>query len=133
MTFLNTAKRVNRVQEVGKINAKVISLLNLNIADGTPIYLGESNIQHMKKRHPADFEKYSNRISDILAAPDYVRQSPKDGSIEYVKEYQINSEFVKVAVRISGGGKLFARSLYVLNKNRVQNFIEKGTLKSLDK
>lgn len=121
------------MQEVGKINAKVISLLNLNIADGTPIYLGESNIQHMKKRHPADFEKYSNQISDILAAPDYVRQSPKDGSIEYVKEYQINSEFVKVAVRISDGGKLFARSLYVLNKNRVQNFIEKGTLKSLDK
>lgn len=101
----------------------------MNIADETPVYLGDSNIQHMKKKHPADFAKYINEIPNILRNPDYVRQSPKDGSIEYVREYQINSEFVKVAVRISGGGKLFVRSLYVLNKNRVQNFIQKGTLK----
>ena len=54
---------------------------------------------------------------------------PTDGSIEYVKDFQINGEFVKVAVRLSGGGTLYARSLYVLNHNRVINFIQKGTLK----
>ena len=48
---------------------------------------------------------------------------------EYVKDFQINGEFVKVAVRLSGGGALYARSLYVLNHNRVINFIQKGTLK----
>ena len=41
----------------------------------------------------------------------------------------MNSVFVKVAVRVSARGQLFARSVYRLNTNRVLNFIEKGTLK----
>ena len=40
----------------------------------------------------------------------------------------INNEYVKVAVRISSSGIFYARSLYVLNSNRVKNFINKGTL-----
>lgn len=40
----------------------------------------------------------------------------------------INNEYVKVTVRISFSGIFYARSLYVLNSNRVKNFINKGTL-----
>ena len=59
----------------------------------------------MKKSHPADFAKYGADLETILAAPDYVGQNPTDGSIEYVKEYVINGEYVKVAVRITGSGR----------------------------
>lgn len=115
--------------QVGKLDSKIISLLSLSFAPDTPIYLGQSNIQHIQNSHPAAYAKYGSRIPDIISAPDYVRENPKNGSIEYVKEYQIDNEFVKVAVRVSGSGKLYARSLYILNNNRVQNFISKGTLK----
>jgi hypothetical protein len=98
---------------------------------GLPIYLGRSNIAHMQRRHPADYAKYGQYIPQILAAPDYVGINPSDGSIEYVKDFQVNGEFVKVAVRLSQGGVLYARSLYVLNPNRVQNFSRKGTLKKV--
>ena len=47
---------------------------------------------------------------------------------EFVKEYLINGDYVKVAVRVSAGNKYYARSLYVLNPNRVKNFIARGTL-----
>ena len=87
------------------------------------------NFGHMVSRHPADFALYGEYIPLILAAPDYVALNAKDGSIEYVKEVQVNSVFVKVAVRVSARGQLFARSVYRLNTNRVLNFIEKGTLK----
>lgn len=40
----------------------------------------------------------------------------------------INNKYVKVAVRISSSGIFYARYLYVLNSNRVKNFINKGTL-----
>ena len=99
---------------------------------GSPVYLGESNIVHMKQAHPADYAKYGDCISDILKEPDYVGVNPKDDSIEYVKEYLIDHKYVKVAVRVSTAGRYFARSLYVLNSNRVKNFIAKGTLKKLD-
>lgn len=119
------------MKQVGKLEKRIIDLLGLNMAVDSPILLGESNIQHMKSSHPDDYLKYGAKIPEILSSPDYARVNPKDGSIEYVKEYRIDGEFVKVAVRISGGGKLYARSLYVLNKNRVQDFIKKGTLKKI--
>lgn len=118
-------------QEVGKVSARVISLLGSSLQVDQPIYLGPSNIAHMQSRHPADFVKYGQYIPQILAQPDYVGENPSDCSIEYVKDFQINGEFVKVAVRLSGGGTLYARSLYVLTPSRVNNFIQKGTLKKV--
>ena len=44
----------------------------------------------------------------------------------------IDNEYVKVAVRVASSGKYYARSLYVLNHNRVHNFIKKGTLKRVE-
>lgn len=114
---------------VGVISEKVISALGLSIPSGTPIYIGESNIAHMQRRHPDAYAKYGADIVSILAAPDYVGINPTDNSIEYVKEYVIDGEFVKVAVRVAASGRYFARSLYVLNPRRTQNFIQKGTLK----
>lgn len=119
------------MEQVGKITEQVIKLLGLNIPNDTPIFLGQSNIDHMCSSHPADYSKYGKYISDILADPDYCGTNPKDGSIEYVKEFQIDGEFVKVAVRVSHSGNMYARSLYILNYNRTQNFITKGTLKKL--
>ena len=68
---------------------------------------------------------------DIIADPDYIGVNSKDNSIEYVKGISIDQEFVKVSVRVSTQVKFFARSLYVLNRNRVNNFIAKGTLKKI--
>jgi len=116
-------------KKVGKISERVIKVLGLNMDAETPIYMGESNVNHMMQRHPSDYEKYGDKIPEILNQPDYVGRNPSDGSIEYVKEFLIEGEYVKVAVRISGTGKYYARSLYVLNANRVHNFIAKGTLK----
>lgn len=114
---------------VGTISEKVVSLLGLSIPVGTLIHLGDSNVAHMQQKHPDDYAKYGADLPSILANPDYVGLNPKDGSIEYVKEYVVDGKYVKVAVRVSVAGRYFARSLYVLNPKRVHNFISKGTLK----
>lgn len=114
---------------VGTLSARVVELLGLSMRAGQAIMLGQSNIAHMKSKHPADYEKFGQYIPQILAAPDYVGENPADGSIEYVKEFVIEGAFVKVAVRVTSNGTLFARSVYRLNTNRVNNFIAKGTLK----
>ncbi|WP_037353771.1 PBECR2 nuclease fold domain-containing protein [Selenomonas sp. FC4001] len=122
------------MKPIAHISKKVIDALGLDITENTPIYLGESNIKHMKQRHFADYDEYGDVIADILNQPEYVGKNPKDDSIEYVREYKrTNDEFVKVAVRISLKGRYYARSLYVLSANRVRNFIRKGTLKDLTK
>ena len=117
-------------QKIAVLSENIINLLGLQGYDNnTPIYLGDTNIQHMISKHPKDYQKYGADISNIISSADYVGVNQKDNSIEYVKEYLIDNEFVKVAVRVSKGQQLFARSLYILNNNRVKNYISKGTLK----
>lgn len=119
----------DHAKQVGVLCQHVIDLLGLTMKEGQSILLGESNIAHMVSNHPADYALYGEYIPLILSAPDYVALNANDSSIEYVKEVQVNSIYVKVAVRVSARGQLFARSIYRLNTNRVLNFIEKGTLK----
>ena len=116
------------LQKIGTLDGNIIKALKLDLIEDSPIFLGADNILHMKQKHPKDYAKYGNCIEDIIRQPDYIGKNPKDESIEYVKEFFIENEFVKVAVRVSGNGVLFARSMYVLNPNRVLSFIEKGTL-----
>lgn len=117
---------------VGSVSDEVKKLLQLSLNNDRNIYLGDSNVAHMASAHPYDYERYKDEICNILAAPDYVGLNKKDASIEYVKEFKQNNEFVKVAVRVSKGNRLYARSLYVLNNNRVINYINKGTLLHID-
>lgn len=123
---------INR-KRIGCFSSAVIETLGLDIPSGTPIYIADTNLEHMKTSHPEDFKKYGNDIADIIANPDYVGRNVKDDSIEFTKEYIINGDFVKVAVRVTTRNVYYARSMYVLNPNRVKNFIRKGTLKKLDK
>ena len=118
-----------RAKQVGKLSQRVIELLGLTLSEGRSILLGESNIAHMVSRHPEDYALYGEYIPLILSMPDYVALNTKDESIEYVKEVQMDDVYVKVAVRVSARGQLFARSVYRLNTNRAKKFIEKGTLK----
>lgn len=113
--------------KVGEISSRVIDLLNLNMEPGTPIYIGEANVKHMKSRHRTDYELYGHLIEEILDKPDYIG-GREDGSVEYVKKVYVDNSYVKVAVRVSSRGTCFARTLYKLNENRVKNFIKKGTL-----
>lgn len=104
-------------------------LLGIDTPEDRTIYLGQSNLSHMRNSHPEDFAKYGGELINILAFPDYVGQNPADGSIEYVKEFWSDGEYVKVAVRLSKSARYYVRSLYVLNPSRVKNYIAKGTLK----
>ena len=122
-------KMPERAKQVGKLSQRVIEVLGLTLSEGRSILLGESNIAHMVSRHPEDYALYGEYIPLILSMPDYVALNTKDESIEYDKEVQMDDVYVKVAVRVSARGQLFARSVYRLNTNRAKNFIEKGTLK----
>lgn len=117
---------------IGYISKDVIKTLGLNISPDTPVFIGESNIEHIKNRHPYEFDKYYKDISIIINSPDYVGINPKDDSILFVKLYNVDGEYVRVAVKIASGGKYFARTLHSLSACNTERYLEKGTLKRLD-
>ena len=114
------------MKQVGVITAQVIQILRLDIAPDTPIFLSDTNIAHMESNHGKDYRLYGELIEDIIASPTYVGY--KKGSIEYIKEL---SEYIKIAVRVSSDGSYFARTLYTMNPDKVENMVAKGTLFSL--
>ena len=117
---------------IGEISDKIKTILNLDIDAGTPILIGRSNIDHIQREHPNEYEKYIDLIPKIISVPDFIGQNPKDGSIEYIKSFPISGgNYVKLAVRISGDGHLFARSLYEILDRTVKRRLENGMLKSL--
>jgi len=117
---------------IGEISKEVKYLLNLDVDIGTPIYIGPTNIEHIQREHPIEFERYFNLLPKIISKPDFVGLNPKDGSIEYIKTFQTSGgNYLKLAIRISGDGYLFARSLYEIQEKTVRKRAEKGMLKQL--
>ena len=116
--------------EVGEISLEVINLLGLPLSENTPIYVGVTNIAHMAREHNYEFNRFYDRIPFIISNADYVRLKKDDGSIEYIKSF---GNYIKLAVRVAGDGKYYARSLYFIETNRVENLVKKGELKKLTK
>lgn len=116
-------------KEIGKLNKKVIDILNLDYEEELPIIIGDTNIEHMKRQHLEDFKKYGNKIEEIISDPTYVSKNPNQGSIEYIKEYKIDDELVLVAVRITNKGMLFARTLFVMTERKKEIYLKKGYAK----
>lgn len=116
---------------VGKITQKVIDTFNLRLAEGQPIFCGQSNKDHMKNEHPEDFEKYGDKIEEIIENPDFIAKHPQKDSIEYIKIYKDNNnDHVLVAVRATGAGTLFARTLFVMDSSKVNRYVSKNALKA---
>lgn len=114
------------MKEVGKISQRVIDLLGLSVKPETPIYLGKTNIEHMKNKHPGDFAKYFQELENIIALPDYIAKHPKDGSIQFIKIIDVH---VLVGIRVSSKGKFFVRSIYGITQRRFENYNKAGTIK----
>lgn len=119
-------------KQIGKVSKKVIDILELDYDNELPIFLGEANIEHMKRQHLQDYEKYGNDIESIIKNPTYIARNPNQGSIEYIKEYRINNEFVLVAVRISNKGNMFAKTLFTMTERKKNIYLKNGYAKKYE-
>ena len=118
-------------KQIGKLSKKVIDLLGLSYKEQQPIILGDANIIHMQRQHPSDYIKYGKDIKNIINKPTYVARNPKQGSIEYIKEYKVDNEFVLVAVRISNKGTLFAKTLFKMTEKKIKIYLKNGYAKKV--
>lgn len=111
-------------RQIGKISKKIIDILKLGYEKEQPIFIGDANIKHMKEEHPVDFSKYGAEIGDIIRNPTYLARNEKKKSIEFIKEYKIDNEYVLVAVRVSNNNVHFARTMYIMADEKVKKYFE---------
>jgi len=113
--------------QIGEFTAAVVETLNLDIEVGTPIFVGESNLEHMKKSHPKIYEKYGARMTRIINEPDYVGQR-SDGTIEFIKAFGM---YIKVAARVTAAGDFYVRTIFHKDKKAAERLIKSGDWKPL--
>ena len=114
--------------KVGEVSQRVIDLLSIDIEEGTPIYIGKSNVMHMSQKHKADYRTYRKHLSEIIKYPDYIGLNPNDDSIEYIKIFETNSTFVKVAIRVSANNVCYARTIYARDIVKLKRYVSGGHL-----
>ncbi len=112
---------------VGVLDIKIINKLNLDF-EPQNIYIGSTNKKHIRKKHNEEFEKYIDKLPEIIKEPTYVGVHPSRGGIEFIKEFDKN---VLVAVRASRKDTLFVRSLYYISYSKVEKYLEEGTIKKI--
>lgn len=122
-------------KKVGEISDVVINILNLSLDPDTPIFVGQTNLDHMISEHPEDFEKYGEKLEEILDNPDYIAKHPNKDSIEYIKVFydEEKNDYVLVAVRATKTGIYYARTLFVMGDEKVKKYNAKNALKEIKK
>ena len=112
-------------KQIGTVTKRVIKILELDYKEEQPIFIGDANIKHMQEEHPEDFEKYGEKIEEIIKNPTYLARNEKKKSIEFIKEYKNdNEEYVLVAVRVSNNNIHFARTMYIMAHEKVEKYFK---------
>lgn len=74
---------------------------------------------------------YGDCLSEIISSPDYLGRNPHDDSLEYYKKYGNVTVNIKLAVRPSGKGVYFAKTLYEVNNHSINSFLKKGRIQKI--
>lgn len=119
----------HEIQEIGTLNKKIIKLLGLKKLCGR-IVLNPGAIKHIKNKHEEDFQKYFERIPEIIDNPDYAGKNPKiPNSIELVKKLE---NAVLVSFEIGSNGLIYLSSFYSIGEFTIRKGLSSGRLLAVD-
>ena len=112
--------------EVGKYVSVFNELTSSALPLGT-IYISDGFSIHIQKRH-SNCVQYIERISEIIAEPDYVGCNPNEpDSVELVKTFDEN---IQIAIKLdTGKGYLYVASLYDVKQAKIDRRLASGRLK----
>ncbi len=85
---------------VGKIDREIYKCVCDDIQT-EDVIITETQINHIKKRHPNDYERFSKYFAEIISNPDYIIESNKPNTALVLKEIvEKQNEKFKTVVRI---------------------------------
>ncbi|MDR0445945.1 MAG: hypothetical protein LBH17_02765 [Oscillospiraceae bacterium] len=89
---------VYRLFFVGRINTKLFKEIMTVLTD--EVILTEKQIEHIKERHPRDYERYAAHIPEILSTPDYILEANKPNSLVLLKKFSSDDGRFQLILRL---------------------------------
>ena len=87
------------VHIVGKIDKNIYKCITEDIVTDEVIITDE-RIQHIKERHPNDYERFYSYIPEIIENPDYIIEANKSNTAVILKEIEEQGEKFKLVLRL---------------------------------
>ncbi|MBO5282380.1 MAG: hypothetical protein J6B43_04535 [Lachnospiraceae bacterium] len=84
---------------IGKINREIYKCITDDITTDE-VVITDNQIQHIKDRHPNDYERFSQYFSNIVADPDYIIKANKPYTAVILKEIVDAGERFQTVLRL---------------------------------
>ena len=91
------------MQIIGKIDIGIYSVVSDHIRTDE-VVITDERIQHIRDRHPRDFERYSMYLKDLVEKPQYILKANKPDTAFILKEYTEDSQRFQLILRLSVEG-----------------------------
>lgn len=91
------------VQSVGKIDINKYQVVSDKISSDEVIITTE-RIQHIRERHPRDFDRYGQYLGRIIEEPDYILEANKPNTAFLLKEFVEADERFQLILRLAVEG-----------------------------
>ena len=95
----NSRTAVNDVHFIGKIDVEKYKCVTSDIITDE-VVITNKQIEHIKERHPNDYERFGSYFKEIVANPDYIIEANKPNSALILKEIQEGREKFKTILRV---------------------------------
>lgn len=87
------------VHIVGRIDRNIYKCITKDIVTDE-VVITENQIEHIKERHPNDYEQFSQWFLEIVACPDYIVETDKPNTALILKEISTLGEKFKTVLRL---------------------------------
>ena len=87
------------MQFVCKLNKDLYSVVTADIASDEVI-ITDKQIEHIKERHPNDFESFAGFMSEVIVNPDYIIEANKPNTALVLKEIELDGRKLKLILRL---------------------------------
>lgn len=96
---IDSSKEENQVHTVGRINREIYKCITEDIVTDE-VVITDNQIQHIKDRHPNDYERFSQYFGQIVAEPDYIIKANKPDTAVILKEILEGDERFQTVLRL---------------------------------
>ena len=94
-----TRTAVNDVKYIGKIDIEIYKCVTEDIQTDE-VVITDTQIEHIKERHPQDYEMYHGFIKQIVVEPDYILEANKPNTAFVLKQIHENGRNYQLILRL---------------------------------
>lgn len=95
----NINKEEKKLQYIGKIDKAKFKDITMDITTNEVI-LTDKQVEHIKERHPSDYEQYFKYMKDIVEDPDYIIRDSKPNTGFLLKEFVEDDKRFQLILRL---------------------------------